>query len=262
MRGFYNTHHNAVDDNGKTRMDLEYEESYKKSAAACDARVLKMMEEDWTVGDVPETFHHITKKKAPIHRDPAPALLHKKTTTPTKGPATIASRRAASALSVVPKSTPAPPQTSKPVAKPSNFLSRPKPNAVAPPVSTTRHNAAAAASRSTLGYNKGRTASSVLQQKPSAMPNPPPQMQTVCSNLSQASDVTITPARFAEKRSDKETGPGSEAWRRLDFLRAFDHDSDDEELEPGLRGALPDCLRGDDDDEEFVMTLGPAPSTS
>ncbi len=67
------------------------------------------------------------------------------------------------------------------------------------------------------------------------------------SNFSQASDTTITPARFAQKEEDLE-------WKKLDWLGAFD--VDDEDLEPGLRGALPECLRADEDDEEFVMTLG------
>ena len=38
------------------------------------------------------------------------------------------------------------------------------------------------------------------------------------------------------------------------FLGVFD--TDDEDLEPGLRGVLPDCLRRDEDAEvDFVMTL-------
>jgi len=67
------------------------------------------------------------------------------------------------------------------------------------------------------------------------------------SNLSDISDTTITPARFADQEQEE--------WRRFDFLRVFD--ADDEDLEPGLRGALPDSLRVDDDeDEEFVLKLG------
>jgi hypothetical protein len=39
------------------------------------------------------------------------------------------------------------------------------------------------------------------------------------------------------------------------FLKAFE--VDDEDLEPGLRGIMPECLRRpDDDDEDFVFTLG------
>jgi len=239
MRGIYNTYHNEIDDNGRTRMDREYEESYRKSAKECDARVMKMMEEDWTVGDVPETFRHL-KKKLQVAKDPVP--IKNTTMVPTKGPATITSRKAAFALSVIPKSTPAPPKTSKPIPKPASFLTRARPAPVQQPTSTIRHNAAAAASRSTIGYTKGRTASGVLQKTET------PVIKSVSSNVSQDSDVTITPARFAEK----DNRPGSEASRRLEFLNMFD--VNEEDIEPGLRGVLPDCLRRDEDDEEeFVM---------
>jgi hypothetical protein len=224
-------------------MDREVAEGYKKSARETDERVLKMLEEEWTVGDVPETFQHLNKKQ-PKTMEPAKKIG----TVPQlsgKAPGTIASRKAASALSVAPKSAAVPPKTSKPPTKPmTSFLSRSKPAAPLPIDRSIRHNTATAASKSTLGYTKGRSASGVLQKREGGM------MRCV-SNLSQGSDTTITPARFAEKDS----GPGSDEWRRLKFLGAFDHD--DEELEPGLRGVLPECLRrNEDDEEEFVMTLG------
>jgi hypothetical protein len=237
MRGIYQKYHNPVDENGLTRMDRGYEAAYQKSIKDADERLMKMMEEDWTIGDVPETFRHL-KKKQPVMKDTKP-IEKKVVPLSNKGPATIASRKAASALSVAPKTTLAPPKTTKP--KPNNSsLSRRKP---APPAPTNNPMIAAAASRSTLGYNKGRNASTALKKKEGGFARS-------VSNVSQASDTTITPARFAEKDS----GPGSEEWRRLKFLGAFD--VDDEDLEPGLRGALPECLRRDDeDDEEFVMTL-------
>lgn len=246
MRGMYNTYHNPVDANGLTRMERDYEESYKKSARETDERVLKMMEEEWTVGDVPETFQNL-KKKQPKAMEPA-----KKITSvpklPGKGPGTITARRAASALSSAPKAPAVAPKLSKPPTKPvSSFtpFARSKP---APLPSTSHAATAAAASRSTLGYTKGRSASGMVQKRERGP------MERSVSNMSQGSDTTITPARYAEK----ETGPGSEEWSRLKFLGAFD--VDEEELEPGLRGALPECLRGgiEEDEEEFVMTLGNA----
>ena len=233
MRGIHDTYFVQVDENGLTRMDREYEESRKKSAKALDEHVMKMMEEEWTIGDVPELNKKQAKPTEQVKKAPS-----------TKAPSTIASRKAASALSVSPKSAAAPPKTSKPIPKPSSFLARPKPAPLPTNPSAMRHTAAAAASRNTIGYTKGRTASSVLQKREGGFTRS-------VSNLSQGSDSTITPARFAEK----ETGPGSDEWKKLKFLGAFD--VDDEELEPGLRGMLPECLRRDEeDDEEFVMTLG------
>ena len=239
-RGIYQTYHNQADENMLTRMDREYEASYQKSAKEADVRIKKMMEEEWTIGDVPETFRHLKKKQQVVKHCAKP--VEPKCAPPSnKGPATIDSRKAASALSVAPKSTIVPLKTSKP--KPAtSFISRPKPASFVPTDNTM---IAVAASRSTIGYTKGRNASTALKREGG--------MTRSVSNLSQGSDTTITPARFAEK----ETGPGSEEWRRLKFLDAFD--VDDETLEPALGGALPQCLRRDDeDDEEFVMTLNAA----
>jgi hypothetical protein len=239
-RGIHQTYHCEVDENGLTRLEREYEEGYKKSAKETDEKVLKMMEEEWAVGDVPETFRHLRKKLEPKPMAP----VKKSTTIPTKGPATITSRKAASALSVPPKSSIAPPTTSKPIPKPTTSLlgGRSKPAAVPVPSdrSTMRNSAASVTSKSTIGYTKGRSALNTLQKRQGGLTRS-------VSNMSQSSDTTITPARFADQENAE--------WKRLDFLRAFD--AEDEDLEPGLRGALPECLRRDDEEDEgFVMTLG------
>jgi hypothetical protein len=247
MRGIHQTYHCDVDENGLTRLEREYEEGYKKSAKETDDKILKMMEEDWTVGDVPETFRHLRNRSEP--KSVAP--VKKTTAIPTKGPPTIVSRRAASALSFAPKTSIAAPKTS--IAAPTTSKAAPKPTMplivgrsrptsvpVRSNASTMRHNAAAAASKSTIGYTKGRNALNALQKREGGLTRS-------ISNLSERSDTTITPARFADQEQEE--------WRRFDFLRVFD--ADDEDLEPGLRGALPDCLQVDDDeDEEFVLKLG------
>jgi hypothetical protein len=240
-RGIYQTYHDQVDENGLTRLDRECEASYQKSAKEADERIMKMMEEEWTIGDVPETFRHL-KKKQPVAKDSTKPMEPKRDPLSNKGPATIASRKAASALSVAPKSSVVPLKTLKPKPAPS-FLSRPKPT---PPAPANNSIIAVAASRSTIGYTRGRNASTALKKREGGM-------NRSVSNLSQSSDTTITPARFAEK----EAGPGSEEWRRLKFLGAFDVDNED--LEPALGGGLPEFLRRDDeDDEEFVMILNSA----
>lgn len=238
MRGIHRRYHCNVDENGRSKVERDNEEGYMRSAKAADEQILKMMEEEWTVGDVPETFRHLQKKAGPRSIVPA-----KKTTSiPSKGPTTLTSRRAASALSVAPKSTIASPKTSKPVSKPAmSFLGRSRqiPVFIPADISELSHGAAAVASKSTIGYSKGRSALNALQKRDGGLTRS-------VSNLSQASDTTITPARFAEQEN--------EDLRRLDFLRAFD--AEDEELDSGLRGALPVCLGEEDDDEEFVLKLG------
>ena len=118
-----------------------------------------------------------------------------------------------------------------------------------------RHNAAAAASRSTIGYSKGRSAANTVHAKaiyndpaPAVVKRKDGPIARSASNMSQSSersDTTITPENYAE-----EVGPGSEEWGQIKFLGAF---SGDDAL--GRSGALPECLRGEDE-EEFVMTLG------
>lgn len=259
MKGINSTYRTSqVDENGMTRLEREAEEAYQKSAKEGDERIMKMMEEEWTVGDVPETFRHLRNKKSPLSQEhfikPSEARKPlgevKKPIIQAKGPGTITSRKAASVLSVPSKAAPLAPKASKPVPKVS-FLSRNKPTLPTNPsnASTMRQAAATATSRSTIGYTKGRSASGLLHQQPA--PSKPERthrpFQRSVSNMSQSSDITITPARFAQE--------GEQEWKHPDFMKAFE--VDDEDLEPGLRGEMPECLRRmDEDDEEFVMTLG------
>jgi hypothetical protein len=243
MRGIYQNYHNNAE-----RIERMHKEGYERSVKEADEAILKMIEEDWTVGDVPETFRHLRKKQTPVQQHPKPTEQNEKAVPQTiRGPPTIVSRKAATVLSVPAKSSAAPPATSKP--KPStSFLSRSKPALAPAPshASTMRHNAATAASKSTIGYTKGRSASGAIQTHQPQMRQAG--MTRSVSNFSQASDTTITPARFAQKEEDLE-------WKKLGWLGAFDVDYED--LEPGLRGALPECLRrADEEDDEFVMTLG------
>ena len=258
MRGIYKTYHDTVDENGLSRLEREYEAAYQKLAKDGEERILKMMEEEWTIGDVPETFRHLRKKQSPMQESKP---QQPKSTVTTKGPATIALRKAASALSVAPKSAPLQPKATKAAPKPS-FLSRPKPALfpIASTASTMRHAAATATSRSTIGYTKGRSASDALHSQQGARKTALGAKKVggltrSVSNMSHSSDVTITPARFAQEREQELE------YRNPSFLKAFE--VDDDELEPGLRGALPECLRrpDNDDDEEFVMTLGTGESS-
>ncbi len=262
MRGIWENYHVKVDENGVNQMEREYEKAYQKSAAKADEQIRKMMEEDWTVGDVPETFRHLRKKpsapKQEVLRPRPTNTSHSKKlpSIPDKGPATITSRKAVSALSNFPKAAPIPLKASRLAPKPS-FLSRSKPapkRTVPSHASTMRHTAAEAVSRSTIGYNKGRSTSGALHPPPAPTTTLPAErkpraLMRSASNLSSASDSTITPARFAQKANE------TEGWQNPKFLEAFL--PEDEEAEDGLGGALPECLRRmDEEDEGFVFGLG------
>jgi hypothetical protein len=251
MRGWLSYYHNPVDENGVSIKEKRFEEECARAHKDAEERILKQVEElDWKIGDVPETFKNLHIKDAGHERM---NVVNKKVNTssaaPSKGPPTIASRKAASVLSVAPKVAPAVSKTANTGAtskKTTSFLARGK-NAAAPaPInpSPMRHTAAAVASRSTIGYTKGRNASSALKMRTGGLPRS-------TSNLSDGSDTTITATSYAQNQGSE---PGSDDWRRLMFLGVFD--TDEEDLEPGLRVVLPDCLRKDEDAEvEFVMTL-------
>lgn len=248
MRDIYQSYYQPMLKQQAAKHDKLTQETYERAVKEHDDSLMKMMEEDWTIGDVPETFRHLRKKQTPAQVQPIVKVtdqVKKPTTMSNKGPATITSRKAASALSVVPKAAPLAPKASKPAPK-ASFLYRPR--AQLPPTmpsnaSTMRHTAATAASKSTIGYTKGRSASGALNAntfKPERTG-----LQRSVSNMSQGSDTTITPANFREAEPE---------WKSPTFLKAFD--VDDDELEPGLRGVLPECLRRmDEDEEEFIMPL-------
>lgn len=259
-RGIYDVYLNPVDEDGKTRLDREHEASYAKSVKEADEQVLKMLEEDWTIGDVPETFRHLKKKTAPSNQKLTVLNDTKKPSgVSMRGPATITLRKAVSALSVVARPTAAPQPTPVPALSTTSFLSRLKP---APPAlsasaitkSTTRQASATVASRSTLGYTKGRSASSVLHRSDVQQARRGG-LQRAASNVSHApSEVTVTPARYANKEVGGSTA--NDEWRqRLTFLDAFDV-AEDDDIEPGLRGLglCPESL-GIEDEEEFVMPM-------
>jgi hypothetical protein len=241
-----------ADSNGVSKRERQLEESLAKALKETDEKILKAVEEDeFTIGDLPELSMG-KKRQENKPAKPAEQQIRKVGGEYSRGPGTITSRRAASALAIAPKLAPAPVKASKPFTAPYNpsFLVRSKKTPLPTnAASTMYHNAVVATSKSTIGYRKGRTASSVLNMSYEPPARPAVGLARSHSNLSMGSDSTITPARLAKKQGD------SEDWRKLAFLGAFDTDDDD--LEPGLRGALPDCLRNDEDtEEEFVMTLG------
>jgi hypothetical protein len=251
MRGWQNYYRNPVDENGISLKEKQFEAECAKARKDAEEKILKQMEEmEWTIGDVPETFKNLHINDGDDQgKDMINKQVNKSSVPHSKGPATVASRKAAFALSVAPKAPLTVAKLSSGAAtskKGTSFLACGKKPAAPVPVnpSAMRHTAAAVASRSTIGYTKGRSASSVLKMRVGGLPRS-------TSNLSNGSDTTITPSSYAQKQ-----GPevGNEDWRRLMFLGMFD--TDEEDLEPGLRGVIPDCLRRDEDAEvEFIMTL-------
>lgn len=244
LRGYYDYYFNPVDENGVPIREREMEEQRQRDFKMLDEQVKKDMDEfDWSIGDVPETRTLKGKKSATVAPEPAEATLKvaKKTSVRaiSKQPPTITSRRAVSALALAPK-----PSTALVDAR-KNIKPDPRsgPNCLLPlrrqvnrPAvtreSSAERAAAVAASRSTLGYSKGRSTSSAIQgsnrPKTSAGPTVGRTLQRSASTASSGSDSTITPARYAQTQASN--NDGGETWKKLEFLSIFDVDEEDGNL--------------------------------
>ncbi|KAL2025011.1 hypothetical protein VTK56DRAFT_13 [Thermocarpiscus australiensis] len=257
FKGYYQYYFNPVDEDGKTRLEREIEEQQQRSFQRGEEQIRRDMEEfDWSIGDVPES-KDLFKKKSDTAATAAPG---KKAARPAlKQPSTIASRKAAATLAmdakplgssrVKPNQNTGATTTTKAPSR-GFLLPKRKPAQPAPqPTGPARERAVAvAASRSTLGYSKGRSASSAVQQgkaSASQQTQAAPKTRTLmrsASTASSGSEATITPARFAQS---------SKEWKKPEFLSIFDVDDDDDDDDGNLGGGVPPF---DDSDDDFQLT--------
>ncbi|KAM7209225.1 hypothetical protein V8F20_000563 [Naviculisporaceae sp. PSN 640] len=276
FRGYYQHYFNHIDDNGTSETERQMEQQRQREFQRGDEQILKDMEEfDWSVGDVPASKNAFKKDGGAVievHSD------RKTAGRPfTKPPSTIASRKAASILAMPTKPTAISQtqilnkqQPARKTALPLIGSRRPATkSAIVPTRDSSQERATAlAASRTTLGYSKGRSALSVVRQKKESALNtavpaskstnsvtistprsesplaPAPRvlMRSV-STASSGSESTITPARFAKTQDSKD-------WKKLEFLSIFDHEEDDE----GGFGGNTTPHFTDDVDDDFQLS--------
>ena len=259
FKGYYQYYHNPVDENGVYLRDKEMQEQQRRAFKKGDEQILKDMEQfDWSIGDVPGSGEVLKKKQSTLAK--SGGLVKKTSHIGPRPPSTLASRQAASALAMAPRaSAPMQIRAAKPLAAPrARILPLPGriPVARAPPTAASAADRATAnaASRSTIGYSKGRTALSAIhsrndstkEQLPPAAPSPTPRtLIRSVSTASSGSDNTITPARFAQKQVAK-----TEEWKKLEFLSIFDVEEDEDDM---LGGAAQ--MAEDDDDFQLTTTF-------
>ncbi|KAK0665517.1 hypothetical protein QBC41DRAFT_367523 [Cercophora samala] len=247
---YYRYYFNRVDEQGKSAMERDMEERQQRKFARGDKQICLDMEEfDWTVSDAPESRDVFQKRQETIKVEAIP-VVKKFTGLGSRPPSTIASRRAASALAAPINSIRGGP------GKTSTLPFRPQPRGLLLPkrkpaedilqagTMSRERETSIAASRNTLGYSKGRSASAAVHGRkesvtrmPEVAPKPRPLSRCV-STASSGSDATITPARFAQSSHD---------WKRPDFLSIFDVDDDET-----TTGATVPQL--EDEEEEFQMS--------
>ncbi|KAL2760560.1 hypothetical protein ACRALDRAFT_1059657 [Sodiomyces alcalophilus JCM 7366] len=234
LKGYYNHFYNPMGDDGMRLQDRKHERRMRKALKQHDEEILRDIEAmDWSISDMPAL-------------DESPA----KAAGPSNFPPTVNSRRAASALSMPIDSTTrqrkateaAPARRQVSSILPGKRRSKvPIPSKSAPGDSAVSE----AASRSTIGYTKGRSASSLLSRKDTrtgvtsqATARPKPTI------VDPNATVVWAPTRPQQDEDDEE----SRALRRLQFLSIFDPEDDG----PDDFGGVPEF---DNEDEEFELKL-------
>ncbi|KAI1876660.1 hypothetical protein JX265_004186 [Neoarthrinium moseri] len=269
FKGFHQFYFNPVDEDGVSKQDKELQQRIQKAMEEGERQIQEDMDSfEWgslqRELDAPKT----TQVTAPA-AEPVKARSIRPTQTMRKPLGSVTSRTAASALAMndatksmqrkSAKAVPAPISRTKatsfaiPVFKPRPAV--PQSTAVKrTPMANIEAN-----SRTTLGYNKGRAAASVLARKttttrPAAKPSQTlykpkasglPRSETTSST---DSDKTITPARFASKNVFAEAE--DQEWKeRVPFLSIFNPEDDDGCDLAG--GPLPDL----EDDDDFELQV-------
>ncbi|GKT49285.1 uncharacterized protein ColSpa_09466 [Colletotrichum spaethianum] len=254
FKGYYNHFYNPVGEDGVRLQDRKHKEKLKKALKESDERILRDIREmDWSVSDVPETAA-FAQRKAPAPA-PNPAVTRRTVGGALKCPPTITSRRAASALSMSTGSTirqkkavEQRPTVRRPI---SALLPRTRPNkATIASKSTAAESAVGeAASRNTLGYTKGRSASSVVSGR---APVPATARPASTDFAAVIPSKTIVRRDASPHKQEREMRDENEDLGRLQFLSIFDPAGDDEN--DGIGSAGP---RNEDfeEEEEFEMKL-------
>ena len=305
----------------------EAEEAAQRRMIREDEEFLRRMEEEEiVVDDVPETHPKKvlrdttnTSTRVPLHQRSASTFVRKPTATfrtanPIHPASTIASRRAASALSNIDHISRT--TSSRPLSTSSSTLGHTRSTSSGAPLkkplpfalgtrrpairdgttasavpSTMRATSAMANSRSTIGYNKGRTASTALNtafeptsrsntvsvprqdrtERPSSrggmasggLPvRPRIGLQRSSTTIStHISESTLTPAKWARQNGEDTQGKG----KAENLLEAFECEEEENPDDLGVghirlggEVELPDYLKpgpGEEEEEEFVLTL-------
>ncbi|KAF4336160.1 hypothetical protein FBEOM_9962 [Fusarium beomiforme] len=255
LKGYYQHFFNPVDDNGVSRQDREFAETMKKVATKAEER--NKQETDALTFNIDDLSDDELQIKAPA---PKPTITddseRKVKGVRTKQPSSLASRRAASALSIhsdassnskassaarttkMRKPLTSLYQSKKPVAK----------SAVPAKTSHADRATGVAASRTTIGYSRGRSASSMVnaQRRGTIAPVGTQRAIKPTETISSLqSGLTITPARLRQAVKQQE-----EVKSRPQFMSIFE-DGEDDDLPP-----LSQPLHiSDDEEEEFELKL-------
>ncbi|KAI0977339.1 hypothetical protein F4678DRAFT_412654 [Xylaria arbuscula] len=278
MKGYYRYYFNPIDENGVSTRDRQLAQETKKAIREGEKKIKEDWENlEWSVKAELGPDSKAIKKGSTSTKLPAPR----------KPLSTIRSRNAANVLSMndttmsmqrkaVKKTEPSMPlhKKSSSFAMPALRTSRPNSSLAASAIPKKSATEFDATSRTTIGYNRGRATASLLTKtnvpsthrrnnsSTAAFTSTQRGIPRSDTTLSNDSDKTITPARFAHRQAAAtNTAAAGEDYTlrdRVPFLSIFDHDqcSDDEEDDDpfGLNNRAPAFLE-DEDEDEFELKL-------
>lgn len=253
-RGFYNQFCNPIDDDGVSKQTKQFNneiETVMERAITDNAKELDAL--GWNEADLEPSLKKISP--VPDTREAAEAKMARKVRNrpATAQPSGSMSRKAAVALAHSSRSSkptlakPTPRVGQTPTRKPlASVVSRRQPAgrgtlAKPSPKSASTTSAGSFVSRNTIGYSKGKSASSAIRP---ADPSQTHSRGIKSPELEDEADLTITPSRA------RKAGFGVQASRNRtpQFMSIFDA-HDDEELPPM---AMPDL---GEEEEEFDLQL-------
>ncbi|KAI0547315.1 hypothetical protein F4679DRAFT_372414 [Xylaria curta] len=263
MKGYYQYYFNPIGEDGLSQRDRQLQEETRKAIKEGERLIKEDLDNfEWSAKA------ELASDIKPVKKAPTASKLP----APRRALSTVRSRTVANVLSMddttksmqrkVAKTSELskpPPKKSSPFAMPTSRTSRPGSSQLpsAPKKSASEFDAT---SRTTIGYNKGRATASLLTRtrapRPASASTHRGGIPRSDTTLSNDSDTTITPARYAHRQAAAAADEDL-AWReRVPFLSIFKPDvdcDDDEDDVLGIKNKTPAFL--DDDDEEFELKL-------
>ncbi|KAI0472016.1 hypothetical protein GGR56DRAFT_102533 [Xylariaceae sp. FL0804] len=263
LKGYYGYYFNPVDEYGVSQADRDLEERTKKALDEGDRRIKEDLDNfEWSIEEELGLGSRNTKTTQAPKKSAAKPLPAKPPSLRRPVPS-IKSRTAAGALSLddqtksLQRRAAQSSESRKPLQKKTTGFAVPglRPNRQLH-IPSTEKKGIEANSRTTIGYNKGRSTASVLARG-GANPNrvaPKSAIPRSETTLSNDSDKTITPSRYAQKKVS--AAAEDQEWRqRVPFLSIFNPEDDEDDDCGQLTGGPPPNLYEEEDEEEVELKL-------
>jgi hypothetical protein len=267
-RGIWSAYHNPLEDDGRTKKEREFEEGLAIEKKKRDEEFDRIFGE--TMAKDEAEARRRLGIESPKKAAPKAGLPPKKKVL---GPSTIKSKSAAAALSPAPKPTSTAPAAAANSRVPSSVFPKRRPAKPVVAPSTSRHAAATAASKSTIGYAQGRATGTTARKPLSNVTKPAPfsattrQPATAPSIRNRTASVASTTSKRTFSRASSNATLVAPPQGEDDFQTAEDveremallllqDDPEDEEADAWMNN-FNSQLSGDIDDElaDFQLQL-------